>query len=288
MGRVAVGAPDQLDRLPVDRHGHRPRLGGHRRELVERAEPERIGLVHAEAARAVPCQLALEARLVAALGQPEAPAPALEAPLVGGRPHADLQPPPAVRGQQRQQRVGGRARPQLHALERAEGADQVPAQRLERRLGARVVARRAAQLGGQQRLAGALQLVGVELVHGRADVAQEGDEALARLPGEGLQLVTEHRRQAQRDRAARAVPRAVAGTRSPAPPRAIPRRRARCRSLRRRACGCAGRAPMHRGCRVSGLGCRAHRQMARKSSALSSGASRSVKSDAEIAGTKRS
>ena len=169
----------------------------------------------------------------------------------------------------------------------AEGADQVPAQRLERRLCALVVARRAAQLGGQQRLSSALELVGVELVHGRADVAQEGNEALARLAGQGLQLVTEDRRQAQRDRlpAQHLEQRQVHGGQRLPQPFLAEGPGAEAFDVGHVAvqddCQCTAGV----GCRVSGVG---HRQMARKSSALSSGASRRVKSDAEIAGTKRS
>ena len=145
-------------------------------------------------AHAVLGEVALEPGLVGALGQPEAAAPALaEAALVRGDAGAHLQPQrrrrwpasAARRGwpwrstaRRRASREGGRAG-------RGRGA------RTPRR--ARVVARRAAQLGGQLRLARGVEPVRVLGVDRRADLAQEAQEAVARLAAQRLELVAEHR-----------------------------------------------------------------------------------------------
>ena len=82
---------------------------------------------------------------------------------------------------------------------RGQRADQVAAAR-ETGGGALVVARRAPHLRGQLRLAGAPEAVLVLVVNGAAGLAQEAQQPLARLAGQGLELVAEHRRDAQRDR----------------------------------------------------------------------------------------
>ena len=118
--RVAVAVvPDQLDRLPVDRHGHRPGLGGDRAEVVEALDPR---LVDAERAHAVVGEVALEPGRVRALRQPEAAAPVAEAAHVGRPAGGQLQAQAGVGGQHRQQRVGRARRPQLDALEVGERA----------------------------------------------------------------------------------------------------------------------------------------------------------------------
>ena len=81
-GGIAVAVvPDQLDRLPVDRHRHRPGLGGDRTQVVEAGDP---GLVHAEGAHSVIGEVALEPWLERALRPPEAALPGAEAPRVRG------------------------------------------------------------------------------------------------------------------------------------------------------------------------------------------------------------
>src|SRR3954454_8234284 len=87
----AVRGPDQRVALPVDRQCHWPRLGGHGLEGIEGTEAARVRLVDAEAARAELRELALGAGRLSALGQPEAAAPAAEAPLVRFHSSRDLQ-----------------------------------------------------------------------------------------------------------------------------------------------------------------------------------------------------
>src|SRR5690606_13274234 len=96
----------------------------------------------------------------------------------------------------------GRRGPRLRRLGGGEGADEVAAERLELPLGAGVVAGRAAQLGGELYLAGTLEPARVLLVDRRADVAQEGEEAVARLAAQRLELVAEDGREVDGDRRA--------------------------------------------------------------------------------------
>ncbi len=85
-------------------------------------------------------------------------------------------------------------------LERAEGPHEVAAVPLEALLRARVVAGRAAHLGGQLALARGVQPGGVLRVDRRAHVAQEAEVAIAGVPLHRVELVAEHRREPERDR----------------------------------------------------------------------------------------
>ena len=154
--RVPVAlVPHELHRLPVHRHGHRPRVERHRLELLGRAEPVGHGLVHAEAAHAVLRQGVLEPGRVCALRQPEPSAPAAEAAPVRRDAGAQLEPEAGVGGQQRQHGMRGRRGPELHTLEGAERPEEIAAAPLEALGGALVVARRAAHLRREHGLASA-------------------------------------------------------------------------------------------------------------------------------------
>ena len=157
--------------------------------MIEAGDP---GLVHAEGAYPVIGEVALEPRLERALRQPEAALPGAEAPQVRGGPGRELKPPPGVGGEQRQECMGGGGGPQLDALERTEGADEIAPAPLEGLLGEYVVGGGAAHLGGQRRLAAAFELRAVIRVDHGADVAQEGEVALARVAAHRLELVAQH------------------------------------------------------------------------------------------------
>ena len=190
-------------------------------------------------------QLALQPRHVGALGQPEAAAEVAEAALVRGRcrwpswsAQARRRWPPAAAARGWPPRSTAPRRSSAR-----EGAEQVAAARLEGR------ARRARSRpprGAPPRPARARRRARARRASSswiaRADLAQEAQEALARLAAHRLELVAEHGRQPDRDRRGRRAGPAAAGRRSPPPPTATPRRRARCRSPRRRACASAGRA----------------------------------------------
>ncbi len=118
-------------------------------------------------------EVALEPGLVGALGQPEAPAPLAEPALVPGCAGGELQTHARVGGEHRQHGVRGRGGPELHALERGEGAEQVPPALLEALAGPHVVAGRSTHLGGQLRLAPALEAGRVLAVDQRADLVEE-------------------------------------------------------------------------------------------------------------------
>ena len=202
------------------------------------------GLVDAEGPHAVVGEVALQARRVGALRQPEAAAPLAEAAQVRGGAGGQLQPQPGVGGEHRQQRVGRARGPQLHPVERGERAEQVAAAALEGLLGELVVARRAAHLGGQRRARPPRSSPAASSAWiGGADLAQEAQVALARRrrasPRAGRTAPASGRPSPARRRAARAA----AGRRTPPPPRATPRRTARCRSPRRRACASGAPAP---------------------------------------------
>ena len=98
--------------------------------------------------------------------------------------------------------MGGRRGPELHPVEGAEGAEEIAAAPLEALGGPLVVARRAAHLRREHGLAAALESHRVLGVHLRAHVAQEAQVAVARLAAHRLELVAEHRREADRDRRA--------------------------------------------------------------------------------------
>ena len=211
-GVAVLVVPDELHRLPVDRHRHRPGVGGHRQQVVEA-----VTLVWSTQKARTPCvgELALEPRHVRALGQPEASAPVAEALQVRRRPGRELEPQAGVGGDQRKQRVRGGGGPELHSLERAERADEVAPALLECPFRAGVVARGAAHLRGQLRFAALVEAGGVLGVDRRAHLAHEAHVALTRLAAHGLELVAEHGREARRSPACRRAPRAAAGTRTP-------------------------------------------------------------------------
>ena len=128
-GVAAAVVPHQLHRLPVDRHGHRARGGEHGLELVGRAVAQRRRLVHAERPHAVVAQVALQARGIGALRQPQPAAPAAEAALVGRDAGGQLQAQPGVAGQQRKHGVRGGGGPQLHVAGIAEPRPAPPSHR---------------------------------------------------------------------------------------------------------------------------------------------------------------
>ena len=169
----------------------------HRLEVIEIRD---TGLIDAEGPHAVVRELAFQPGCVGALGQPEAALPRAEAAQVGGGAGGQLEPPPGVGGQQRQQRVGGRGGPELDPVERPKGAHQIAPAALEGHLGRGVVGRRAPDLGSQGRFAATLEAPGVLGVDHGTDLAQEAQVALPRLSLHRLQLVTEHRCEPDRHR----------------------------------------------------------------------------------------
>ena len=197
-GVAALVAPDELDRLPVDRHA--PRAPRRWRPGVRWSNPATPRLVDAEDAHAVVGQLALETRDVGALGQPEAAAPVAEPAQVRRGAGGHLEPHAGVGGHQRQQPVGGGGGPELHAARaRAKAPSRSRPALLEGLVGARVVGGGAAHLGREHGLAGVVQPGRVLGVDRRADVAQEAEVALAGLAAHRLELVAQDGREPERD-----------------------------------------------------------------------------------------
>jgi hypothetical protein len=286
IGRVAAAlAPDELDRLPVDRHRDRARRGGDGLELLVRAVAERRRLIDAEGTHPVWAKPVLEPGDVGALRQPQPTVPAAEAAPVPRDAGRDLEIEPGVGRQQRQHGMGGGGGPELdRAAARgvAEAPEQVAARRLDRVRGARVVRCRAANLSRQPVLADPLEALGVLLVDPLARVAQIFDQPLAGRTGQRLELVAEHRRQPERQRRRRLLDQVEqrqvdAGDGLPEPLLAK-RPGAEALDVRHvRVQDEAERAPVA-----------THRRTATRSSAPSSEPERSVKSLAAIAGVNQS
>ena len=98
IGRIALGVPDQRDRRPVDRHGHRAAVGGDRLELIELVGV--IGLVDAEHMSSRSAELLIEAVSERALGKPKAAAPTGEPRMVRRDASRDLESDARLRGKQ--------------------------------------------------------------------------------------------------------------------------------------------------------------------------------------------
>ena len=109
VGGVAGHRPEPPDRLPVDREGQRV-AGPDRGHRLARALVG--GAVDAEVLDPEGGEHPLEARVVGALGKPEA-AGLAEAAAVGGEAGVELEQPALAGRDQRQDRVGGRGAEQL-------------------------------------------------------------------------------------------------------------------------------------------------------------------------------
>ena len=168
-------------------------------------------------------------------------------------------------------------------LEGAERAEEIAAAPLEALGGALVVARGAAHLGGERGLAAALEPLRVLGVHRRAHLAQEAQVAVARLAAHRLELVAEHRREADRDRRAveQVEQRQVHARHGLPEPLLAERPRAEALHV-----GHVG--VEHERERAAALAHPGRRSTATKSSARSSRPVRSAKSPVAIAGVKRS
>ena len=200
IGRVprvaALVVPHQLHDRPVDRQSHHPRRREHRLELLGRAVSKRGGGVHADGPHAVLGELALQSRVVGALGQPEAAAEASEAPLVRRHAGGHLEPQARVARQQREDGVGGRRGPQLHrapSRQPRQRRHQLAPPGIECDRGALVIPPGTPYLCRQSSFASALEPLRVLVVHFSARLAQEGVEPIAGVARQRLELVTEDR-----------------------------------------------------------------------------------------------
>ena len=152
-----------------------------------------------------PCSARSRSRpgLVRALGQPEA---AASSPRRSGARARRRRAPTCSRRPASVASSGSTAcvavEVQSSVPSAANAAEQVAAAALERLVRAHVVARGAAQLGRQLGLAGGVEPGRVLGVDRRADLAQEAQEAVAGLAAHRLELVAQHRRQAERHRRA--------------------------------------------------------------------------------------
>ena len=245
-------APDQLDRLPVDRHRHRPRLGGHRRELVERAKPERIGLVHAEgsARRARPARARGPARRrtrAARSRRPSSPkrrtCEAVPAPSCSRRPASVASSGSsawvAARSTAPRRSSGGRRRsgpgrgartsPRRACSRPPRGAPRRPASaRPPRSSPSASSAWTAVRISRRKR-----------------------SEALARLAAHGLELVAQHRVSGRASRARRRAARAAAGNAGHRLPQPLLAERPGAEALDVGHVASGARAPARPRCRVS-------------------------------------
>ena len=286
IGRIARLVPDERDCLPVDRHRDRP---GRRRTRLELGEWVGRGrLVDAEGPHACRLELLVEPRPVCAFRQPHSPGPGAESRAVRSDPGRKLELRALLGCEQREHGVRGGRRPQLDracALKRREGAQHVAIAPLELRRRPLVVPRRGAKRVGGLAVSRLLESGDVDFVAVDPGPSHETEESLADL-GHG-ELVGQHGRDAQgRHRPPMAFARALeqGGQRQVArghrlqQPLLTERPGAEPFHVRHvRMKHDAKVVPLSHG-----------RHTASRSSARSSGPSRSAKSRSPMAGTKRS
>ena len=201
-GTVAL-VPHELHRLPVHRNGHRPRVEGPPAPSCSGA-PSPWAAVWSTQKRRTPCSTRASSS-PGAYAHSGSQSPPLQPPK---RRRCDAIPVPSWSPRPASVASSGSTAwvadevQSSTPLERAEGAEEIAAAPGEALGGALVVARRSTHLGGQLRLAPALEAGRVLAVDQRADLVEEADEALARLAAHGLELVAQHRGEPDGDRRA--------------------------------------------------------------------------------------
>ena len=237
--RVAALPPDQVDRLAVDRQQRRSVVRLERPQVVAASPSPRLpGELDAGRVDALLEHAAVQPGSVSAFGQPEAAVPVAEPVPVRLDPDAQLQVDRLV---ERPAAAGSRGWPRRS---RSRGG-RVPEQRRSLRFESLRVCRRRRAYSAAERSSSAtaaclslrLADLDVEAVRLGTDLLEEPNAALDRA--RRLELVAQHRRQRQRELLPARAPGRSRRTRAaaarswlPRPPKATPRRRARCQSPR--------------------------------------------------------